>query len=126
MDKKKLMAAAPLVAASFILLAGCGTAITSGVVLGKKDVPAHDITRWVPHYRTTCRTTYVYSSSQHGYTSSYSCQMLYAYSLPVSRYVPENWQLHIHNSQQDGWVSVNEVTYNSQAVNSGWQAAEGS
>jgi hypothetical protein len=125
-SKKKAWAAASLGLAATALVAGCGTAISSGTVTGKQDVPAHETTIWLPHYRTVCGYRLAYSYYRKAYVSQYSCRTVYAYSLPMPRYVPEEWRLHVHNSSQDGWVDVSQSTYDSQAINSHWQAVQGS
>lgn len=126
MGKKKVLAATSLGMASLAVITACGTAITSGTVMGKQDVPAHDTVMWVPHYHTVCGVYLVYSSYRKAYVNTSRCHSQYTYSIPVPQYVPEEWRLHIHDGQQDGWVDVSEITYNDQAIGSHWQAVEGS
>ena len=103
-----------------IALAGCGSAITSGTVTGKQDIPAHNTTIYIPQYRTQCTTEEEQVGNQE--EPEQVCTQVISYYLPMPQYVPEDWQLRIRDGQRTGWVDVSQSVYNHAQVGKHWTA----
>jgi hypothetical protein len=123
---KRVIAAAAAAATAVTILTACGTPpLTSGTVIGKQDIPAHNETVWQSNYGTVCGTHWGYHMGYYGYY--YSCNVdTYLGSTSYQQYVPENWELHVKNDKIIQWISVSQETYGTQAVGSHWQQVEGS
>jgi hypothetical protein len=118
---KRIVTTAAAVITAAAILTACGTpALTSGIVIGKQDVPAHNETRWQSDYGNVCG----YHYTPHG-SYTYSCAYTYLGSSSYQQLVPENWELHVKNGKVVQWVSVSEQTYSTQAIGDHWQQVEG-
>lgn len=96
------------------VLAACAHPINAGTVTGRDFTPAHTSIVPVAHYVTVCS----------GIGSSRRCSNEFTGYTYIPVFHPDDWELHIRNPKQDGWVGVSQRDYLAHPVGSHWTRAQ--
>lgn len=104
---------------TLIALAGCGTPITHGTVIGKQDDPPYTQIIQIPQYRQSCTLEPVTINGTT--TEEEECTQVLSGYLPMPIYHPEDWELNIRDGKRVGWVDVGPDEYNSISIGDKWK-----